>query len=143
MNLLRFLVAIDGIAQLWAPDGTFLGLLSSDPYDPNALINPHTYGNPDSLTSIRNSASAYGALWGKHSPYNPVCDLPPVILYQGRAVLVVTQNSDLSNGLPMIAPDLMLGVYTRQTNRLTDLATLLRQSYTQKQRLNTQLRPCV
>ena len=114
MTIVEFLQAIDGIGQIWAQDGQFLGLLSSNPNDPNSIINPTTYGNSYSYTSIKNSYSSYGGAYGVYSPYNHYCPKPPVILYQGQAVLVVTRNSYAqTNGLPVVDPDTILGIYSQ------------------------------
>lgn len=116
MSILEFLASADGIAQLWAVDGQFLGVLSSNQSDPNSITNPNTYGSFYSYHSIKNPASLYGGACGLYSPYNITCINPPVILYQGQPMLVVSKNqSVLTNGLSMIDPDLMLSIYTQAT----------------------------
>ena len=58
--------------KLYAPDGTYLGNLSTNRYDPNSVSNPYgQYGSPYSPTSINNPYSVYG------SPYSTV----PVRVY--------------------------------------------------------------
>lgn len=112
MDILKFLVAVNGVAQLWSEHGHFLGRLSSDQYDSQSIINPHTYGSPYSYSSIQNPDSPYGGTRGMYSPYNPNCINPPVIVYEERSVLLVTRNINLqTNDLPIVDPDLMLGVY--------------------------------
>jgi hypothetical protein len=116
MSILEFFASADGIAQLWAADGQFLGVLSSNQSDPNSINNPNTYGGFYSYQSIKNPASPYGGACGLYSPYNITCINPPVILYQGQPMLVVSKNlSVLTNGLSIIDPDLMLSVYTQAT----------------------------
>lgn len=54
MSTLDFLVAINGIGQLWATDGQFLGLLSSDQNDLNSINNLYgVYGSQKLFLSIR------------------------------------------------------------------------------------------
>lgn len=114
MNIIEFLRAIDGQAQLWTNDGQFLGLLSSNQYDPNSIYNPNgTYGNSYSLTSIRNPSSLCGSTWGIYSPYNPNSLCPPAIVYQGQVIGVVTKNRHFcTNGVPTIDPDLLFATYS-------------------------------
>jgi hypothetical protein len=114
MSILEFLASADGIAQLWAADGQFLGVLSSNQFDPNSISNPNTYGSFYSYHSIQNPASPYGGACGIYSPYNITCINPPVILYQGQPMLVISKNlTVLTNGLSIIDPDLMLSIYTQ------------------------------
>lgn len=116
MDIIKFFVAVDGDAQLWAVNGQFLGLLSSNQNDFNSIINPNTYGSCYSYSSIQNPACIYGGSSGLYSPYNLSCVNPPVIVYQEQRVLVVTRNTSLiDNELPVVDPDLVLGVYTRRT----------------------------
>jgi len=113
MTILEFLQAIDGTGQLWAANGQFLGLLSSNANDPNSIINPYgLYGSQTSLTSIRNPSCSYSGIAGICSPYNPISIYPPSIVYQNQAVLVVTRNQTLiTNGLEVVDPDLVVGIY--------------------------------
>lgn len=114
MSIPQFLAAANGIAQLWSSaDGQFLGLLSSDRHDTNSISNLHgIYGSLHGTHSIRNPHSLYGGVHGGHSPYNPSCGNPPVVSYQNQIVLVITRNTHIqTNGLPIIDPDFLLGVY--------------------------------
>jgi hypothetical protein len=146
MSILEFLASADGIAQLWAADGQFLGVLSSHQSDPNSITNPNTYGSFYSYYSIKNPASLYGGACGLYSPYNITCINPPVILYQGQPMLVVSKNlSVLTNGLPIIDPDWMLSVYTQATYQnpalihqqtMADLTTKLLQTSAYRSAIN-------
>ncbi|AUT03906.1 hypothetical protein CLI64_27915 [Nostoc sp. CENA543] len=120
MSIIDFLISMNGVAQLWASDGQFLGTLSSNLYDPNSISNPHgMYGSSQGIYSIRNSYGLYGGLYGVHSPYNNYCINPPIILYQGQPVLMVTKNSYvMSNGLPVVDPDLLLGLYAQLSHSI-------------------------
>jgi hypothetical protein len=125
VDILKFLVTINGVAQLWAEHGHFLGRLSSDQYDSQSILNPHTYGSSYSYSSIQNPDSPYGGTRGRYSPYNPNCINPPVIVYKERSVLLVTRNISLqTNNLPIVDPDLMLGVYALRS-MLTTQATMI------------------
>lgn len=124
MDILKFLIAVNGAAQLQADNGHFLGELSSNPHDYNSIINPHTYGSSYSYSSIQNPDSPYGGTCGMYSPYNFNCINPPGIIYQGQLVLVVTQNPDLQTyGLPIVDPDLMLGVYLQRAMTRHEIMT--------------------
>lgn len=116
MSIVDFLVSVNGVAQLWAADGQFLGVLSSNLYDQNSISNPHgIYGGSYGMYSIQNSYGLYGSQYGLYSPYNIYCLNPPIVLYQGQPVLIVTRNSYvLSNNLPVVDPELLLGVYAPQ-----------------------------
>ncbi len=118
MSILDFLVAINGIGQLWATDGQFVGLLSSDRNDLNSINNPNgMYGSQNGVYSIRNSYGIYGGQYGFFSPYNAYCQNPPIILYQEQPVMIVTKNVYAqTNGLTVLDPDLLLGVYAQTTS---------------------------
>lgn len=115
MSILDILTAINGMAELWSADRVFLGLLSSNQYDPNSINNLYgIYGSFSGIQSIRNSVGMYGGTSGIYSPYNISCLNPPFVLYQGQAVLVVTRNAYFqTNGLPVVDPDFLLGVYAQ------------------------------
>jgi hypothetical protein len=114
MSIPQFLAAANGIAQLCSSaDGQFLGFLSSDRHETNSISNLHgIYGSLHGTHSIRNPHGLYGGVHGGHSPYNPYCGNPPVVSYQNQIVLVITRNTNIqTNGLPIIDPDFLLGVY--------------------------------
>jgi hypothetical protein len=55
-----------GLPQIYSPDGTYLGNLSSNRFDPNSVSNPYgVYGSPYG-NGIKNPYSAYG------SPFSPL-----------------------------------------------------------------------
>lgn len=114
MNILEFLRAINGLGQMCAADGQFLGVLSSNQYDPNSICNPNgSYGSSYSFTSIRNPSGIYGGTFGLYSPYNSYCLNPPAILYQNQKVLIVTRNPyAMTNGVQVIDPDLLFAAYS-------------------------------
>lgn len=104
---------LDGKGQLWSPSRQFLGLLSSNPNHPNSIINPDgVHGSPHSLISIHNPKGLYGGSQGTYSPYNINSVNPPIIVYKGKPLLVVTWNCNIStNGLKIINADLMIAIY--------------------------------
>lgn len=118
MTILDFLVAINGAGQLWAGDGQFLGVISTDRYDSNSIGNSFgVYGGQFGVYSIVNSFGVYGGQFGAYSPYNPFCPNPPIIVYQGQPVLMITRNAYAqTNGLQVIDPDLLVSVYAQLSN---------------------------
>lgn len=118
MSIVDFLVAVNGVAQLYASDNQFLGSLSNNQYDVNSISNPHgMYGGTHGLYSINNPHGIYGGTHGLHSPYNTYCLNPPVVVYQGQPVMVVTRNPYAQTyGLQVVDPDLLLGVYAQLSN---------------------------
>jgi hypothetical protein len=68
--------------RIYAADGTYLGRLNANRYDPESVSNPYgRYGSPYSSTSIRNPYSAYGSPYSALSPNNPYASQPPVVVY--------------------------------------------------------------
>ncbi len=126
---------LDGHGQLWSPSGQFLGLLSSDSHHPYSIINPSgNYGSPHSSTSIHNPQSLYGGAKGIYSPYNPHCLNPPIILYQGDPILVVTWNLNVfTNDLNIVDADLMLAIYEQFSNSISQSSKMRSQSRGQAQ----------
>lgn len=58
--------------SLVAPDGTYLGELSNNPYAINSTSNTYgPYGSVYSQTSINNPYSQYGSKYSQQSPNNP------------------------------------------------------------------------
>ncbi|NJR32678.1 MAG: hypothetical protein HC778_07480 [Chamaesiphon sp. CSU_1_12] len=120
----RDLIALDGKLELYARDGRFLGLLSSRRNDPNSIVNPHTYGNPNYINSIHYQHGIYGGEYGRHSPYNRYCLCPPALVFQQQYLGIVTKNTHvLTNGLVIIDPDLIVSIYTNLSSRFADLDT--------------------
>lgn len=89
-------------AEVWAADGTFLGIISSDPYVYESLANPEgPYGDRFSPRSIWNPECPYGAFYSALSAWDPDSWTPPRI-YQGeRFVAYLTMNPDL---YPRVTP---------------------------------------
>lgn len=151
-SIVDFLAAVDSIAQLWAADGQFLGVLSSNQYDLNSVANPSGfYGGSCGVYSIQNPSGMYGGACGFYSPYNISCMNPPVVLYQNQAVLVVTRSLYAqTSGLPVVDPDLLLSIYTPQQTtyqhpvlvhqqNMADLASTMIQSAAYRSASNAEL----
>ena len=59
-------------AEIYAQDGTYLGELSANQFDPNSTSNPYgKYGSEYSPTSINNPYGKYGSEYSSQSPNNP------------------------------------------------------------------------
>jgi len=58
--------------RLYAPDGTYLGNLNSNQFDPNSVSNPYgQYGSPYSPNSINNPYGRYGSEFSSQGVRNP------------------------------------------------------------------------
>lgn len=114
MSIIEFLRSINGLGQLWAANGQFLGVLSSNQYDPNSICNSNgIYGSSWSNTSIRSEYGMYNSEYGIYSPYNPYSVQPPAIVFQNQIVLVVTRNRyAVTNGVQIVDPDLLFIAYS-------------------------------
>jgi len=73
--------------SLVGEDGTYLGTLSNNPYDPNSISNPYgRYGNPYSPDSVNNPYGKFGSPYSPYSATNPYATQAPRIVnpYLGR-----------------------------------------------------------
>jgi hypothetical protein len=69
-----------GPPSIVAADGQFLGVLSSNRYDPLSVANPYgAYGSRYSSTSITNPYSVYGSRYSPLSANNPYATATPVV----------------------------------------------------------------
>lgn len=65
--------------RIYAADGTYLGKLSSNPYDPESISNPFgKYGSPYG-NNLMNPFSKYGSEFSSESWRNPYATRPPSI----------------------------------------------------------------
>ncbi len=65
-----------------AEDGTYLGKLSDNRYDPDSVANPYgRYGSKYSPTSINNPYSTYGSRFSPQSPNNPYATQAPLLFW--------------------------------------------------------------
>ena len=66
-----------------SPQGTYLGKLNDNPYDPDSVSNPYgRYGSPYSADSINNPYGKYGSPYSNESVNNPYATKSPVIIGQ-------------------------------------------------------------
>lgn len=74
-----------GSPVIVAPDGTYLGNLNNNRYDPNSVSNPYgPYGSPYAPNSINNPYGVYGSPYSPSSPNNPYSTGPvPLFGAQG------------------------------------------------------------
>lgn len=113
------LIVLDGKLELYAQDGKFLGLLSSQSSDPNSILNPITYGNPHNIHSIYYEHGIYGGQYGQLSPYNRYGLYPPAIVFQQQRVGIVTKNKHiLIDDLTIVDPDVLRSIYINLSNQL-------------------------
>ena len=125
---LQDLISLDGKLELYAQDGRFLGLLSSDRNDPSSIINQRTYGNAHNINSIHYEHGIYGGLYGQHSPYNSCCLYPPTIVLQQQYMGLVSKNKHvLDRNLTIVDPDVLLAIYTNLSSqvRLSNLQHII------------------
>lgn len=58
--------------QIYAPDGTYLGNLNTNQFDPNSVSNPFgPYGSRFAPNSINNPFGQYGSPFSPNSVHNP------------------------------------------------------------------------
>jgi hypothetical protein len=63
---------------LVSPDGTYLGNLSANKFDPNSTSNPFgVYGSKFSSKSVNNPFGAYGSKFSNKSANNPYATSAP------------------------------------------------------------------
>lgn len=92
--------ASTGDAYLLAGDGQYLGKITSDRSDPDALTNPYgRYGSHYSPYSIFNPSSPYGSSEGAFSIHNPHCATPPQLYLNGIPARRVTANKELPDAI--------------------------------------------
>lgn len=71
--------------RVYGSDGTYLGKLSTNPYDPESIANPYgRYGNSYSPDSINNPYGRYGGTFSPYSAFNPYAIDPPVVVGRPR-----------------------------------------------------------
>ncbi len=66
-----------------SPDGTYLGNLSQNKYDPDSVNNPYgQYGSQYNSDSINNPYGQYGSPYSNDSVNNPYATNPPRIIHK-------------------------------------------------------------
>lgn len=85
---------------LLAQDGQFLGILSSNRYQADSVMNEYgSYGSKYSSTSIFNEYGLYGGRYASYSPFNPLTSTPPKIILRGCEIALLTTNTYIHNRL--------------------------------------------
>lgn len=85
---------------LLAQAGQFLGILSSNRYQADSVMNEYgSYGSKYSSTSIFNPYCLYGGRYASYSPFNPLTSTPPKIILRGREIAFLTTNTYIQNRL--------------------------------------------
>lgn len=85
---------------LLAQDGQFLGMLSSNKYQTDSIMNEYgVYGSKYSTTSIFNQHSRYGSPYASYSAFNPNTSTPPLIILRGQFFGALSMNTHLQNSL--------------------------------------------
>lgn len=81
---------------LEAPDGTFLGKLTANRFDPLSIFNTFgTFGSQFSTESIFNKFGPYGSEFSNTSPYNQFATEPPFIFLNHQVDGRLTKNQFL------------------------------------------------
>jgi hypothetical protein len=83
----------DARNYLLGADGTFLGKLTSNRYDPDGILNQYgPHGSRYSTESIFNQYGPYGSKYSDTSPWNPYAQQPPEIYLNNRRTGRLTVN---------------------------------------------------
>jgi hypothetical protein len=84
-------------AKLYAADDTYLGKISRNQFDNEALANQFgPYGNPFNANSVFNEFGPYGNPFSLLSPRNEFTRTPPRIVVRGETLAYLTANSLIS-----------------------------------------------
>lgn len=104
---------LDGVAFIVAPDGQYLGLVSSDRFDDKSIMNSQgKHGSRFDDSSIFNRFGDYGGELGKHSPSCRTPTEPPRV-FLGETFIGHLTLSHLYS--PRIDPDALIGYLKSQT----------------------------
>jgi hypothetical protein len=84
---------LDGNALIIADDYTYLGLISSNQFLADSIMNQFgTYGSQFSSTSIMNQFGTYGSQFSALSPWNDFATRPPLIFIGDVFIAFLTTN---------------------------------------------------
>jgi hypothetical protein len=90
-----------------ANDGTFLGIISSNKYNADSIINTYgKYGSKYNTNCIFNTYGQYGGSYSLLSPFNKYATTPPVIYKGSNSIAYLTVNTTLS---PRVDPYALIG----------------------------------
>ena len=98
--------ALEG-CRIVAHNGQALGLISSDKYLSDSIMNPYgDYGNQYSGNSIFHEYGQYGSQYSALSPFNEYATTPPTIVGpDGKTIAYLTINTTLS---PRVDPNALI-----------------------------------
>jgi hypothetical protein len=149
IEAIRGYIAADGQMVAVAPDGQFVGILTSDFNHLESVCNPSgNFGSATSITSMFNQHSLYGGLHGTYSPYNPHCMNPPRLIVNQTDCGVLTNNPHIQgykHNLDLII-GVLLGAATNNTmtpeqimaleyqQQMADLAKMQLEDYSKARR---------
>jgi hypothetical protein len=86
------LINLEG-CKLVASDGTFLGIITWNEYDPNSIFNSvGRYGSSVSPTSIWNDVCQYGSDISSKSAFNDLASSPPLLVRDETVIGYLTLN---------------------------------------------------
>lgn len=110
---------LDGTATIKTQAGTFAGTLSSSGTDASSVLNaPGRYGNASSDSSL--FSSSYGGV-GSFMTNTGACNIsathPPLIVWRGRVVGVLTQAITNLAGYPNFRPREVVSMLLRQRDK--------------------------
>lgn len=78
-----------GTPELWAEDGTYLGVATANPVATDGVCNEVSrYGSTVSATSIFNTVGRYGSSVSSQSAYSTITSTPPAIICSTSDALV-------------------------------------------------------
>jgi len=90
----------EGTIELYAQDGEYLGILSTNTYESNSVFNEYgSYGSKFSSTSIWNKFGIYGSEYSTYSAFNKFSQKPPMAFVEGEVVGYITVNPYISNSI--------------------------------------------
>lgn len=83
-------------AEIWAADGTFLGIINFEQYDPYSIANPEgRFGHPQSPESIWNYDDRFGSSDYDLSPWCEWATRPPQLILDGKFLGYLTINETI------------------------------------------------
>ena len=95
-------------AAIVAANGQFLGVITTNSYDPKSILNEYgDYGSEYSEHSIFNEYGEYGGEYGEYSPFNEFTYTPPKIYTKDHKWAYLTVNRALR---PRIDPHWLIGI---------------------------------
>lgn len=93
---------LDGKAEILSKDGQFLGIVSSNKYNAQSILNKYgQHGSAYSAVSIFNKYGTYGSKYSGKSAFNKYAVSPPMIFINKKFIAYLTTNQ---NKHPRINP---------------------------------------